>query len=121
MKRCFIYFLFVMIAPVFGCVNSMAQNNDSAAMAQKIEEQANNIQALQREMNNRTYDLEKRVDRLTPATFLLILFGAFCALWAQNTNRNPWYWFFVGVFFNVITVLVLLLYNSRDRDAERRR
>lgn len=41
------------------------------------------------------------------------LFGAFCALWAQNTHRNPWLWFFVGLFFNVIAVLVLLYKNSQ--------
>jgi len=43
------------------------------------------------------------------------LFGAFCALWAQNTNRNPWLWFFLGLFFSVITVIVLLVKNAGDR------
>ena len=43
---------------------------------------------------------------------VIFLFGAFCALWAQNTRRNPWLWFFLGLFFNVITVLVLLVKNS---------
>ena len=49
----------------------------------------------------------------------LMLFGAFCALWVQNTNRNAWLWFFMGLLFNVITVIVLLVKNSNDR-AERR-
>jgi outer membrane murein-binding lipoprotein Lpp len=43
------------------------------------------------------------------------LFGAFCALWAQNTGRSAWLWFFLGLFFSVITVLVLLHKNSNDR------
>ncbi len=43
-----------------------------------------------------------------------MLFGAFCALWAQNTGRRPLLWFFLGVFFSVITVLVLLYKNSQD-------
>jgi len=43
------------------------------------------------------------------------LFGAFCALWAQNTNRNAWLWFFMGLLFNVVTVVVLLVKNSNDR------
>jgi hypothetical protein len=51
----------------------------------------------------------------------LFLFGAFCALWAQNTNRNAWLWFFVGVLFNVITVIVLLVKNSNDRRRVRNR
>jgi hypothetical protein len=46
---------------------------------------------------------------------VLFLFGAFCALWAQNTKRNPWLWFFLGLFFNVITVLVLLAKNSDEQ------
>ncbi len=45
---------------------------------------------------------------------MLFLFGAFCALWAQNTNRNAWLWFFIGLIFSVITVLVLLAKNSGD-------
>ena len=45
----------------------------------------------------------------------LFLFGAFCASLAQNTNRNAWLWFFMGLLFSVITVIVLLVKNSRDR------
>jgi hypothetical protein len=45
-----------------------------------------------------------------------ILFGAFCALWAQNTRRNAWLWFFLGLLFSAITVIVLLVKNSNDRD-----
>jgi hypothetical protein len=80
-------------------------------------------------------DLQKRVDQLgeriaqleanqqQPVTEVhqdvgataVFLFGAFCALWAQNTNRNPWLWFFLGLFFNIITVLFLLHKNSVDR------
>jgi hypothetical protein len=84
-------------------------------------------------------NLEKRIDQLVqrveqleakqraPVTEVhrdvggaaFFLFGAFCALWAQNTNRNPWLWFILGLFFNVITVLVLLVKNSDDRKLAR--
>ena len=50
----------------------------------------------------------------------LILFGVFCALSAQNTNRNAWLWFFMGFCFSVITVLVLLSKNSEDRTNARK-
>ncbi len=50
----------------------------------------------------------------------VFLFGAFCALWAQNTGRSAWLWFFLGLFFNVIAVIVLLVKNSDDRAAERK-
>jgi hypothetical protein len=50
----------------------------------------------------------------------LFLFSAFCALWAQNTGRNAWLWFFMGLLFSVITVLVLLSKNSEDRKEKAR-
>lgn len=72
--------------------------------------------------------LENRVDRLEHTIaqigndqgLTLILFGAFCALWAQNTGRSGWLWFFLGLFFSIITVLVLLWKNSNDLDRRRR-
>jgi hypothetical protein len=48
------------------------------------------------------------------------LFGAFCALWAQNSGRRPWLWFFLGFLFTFITVIVLLVKNSNDRVRRRR-
>ena len=75
--------------------------------------------------------LESRVDRLQRrvnqnesalrdsggAGIALFLFGAFCALWAQNTGRSAWLWFFLGLAFNIITVMFLLSKNAADRDA----
>jgi hypothetical protein len=49
----------------------------------------------------------------------LFLYGVFCALWAQNTGRNAWLWFFLGVLFSVVTVLFLLAKNSEDRKRRR--
>ena len=65
-------------------------------------------------------DLTERVDQLTSrdrsaGAVVLFLFGAFCALWAQNTKRSASVWFVFGVIFNVITVLVLLAKNADDR------
>jgi hypothetical protein len=48
---------------------------------------------------------------------LFILCGAFCALWAQNTGRNAWLWFFFGLVLNVIALAVLLYQNAEDRRA----
>jgi hypothetical protein len=45
----------------------------------------------------------------------IVLCGAFCALWAQNTGRNAWLWFFFGLVFNVIALAVLLYQNAEDR------
>ncbi len=46
---------------------------------------------------------------------VVFLYGVFCALWAQNTGRSAWLWFFMGMIFSVITVIVLLYKNSEDR------
>lgn len=46
---------------------------------------------------------------------VLLLFGAFCALWAQNTGRSAWLWFFLGLIGSVVAVIVLLVKNSNDR------
>ena len=58
-------------------------------------------------------DLERVEELAKDGAPLLFLFGIFCALWAQNTGRNAWLWFFLGAFFHVITVLVLLAKNER--------
>ena len=69
--------------------------------------------------------VDERIDRLqsriqrTGTAAVLFLFAAFCALWAQNTDRNAWLWFFLGWIFHVVTVGVLLAKNSDDRRAAR--
>ena len=77
--------------------------------------------------NDRITRLEQKVDAIDHeardaggAGLALILFGAFCALWAQNTGRSAWLWFFLGFAFNVITIFFLLTKNSSD-NFERRR
>jgi hypothetical protein len=56
-----------------------------------------------------------RNEQAGPSGVVLFLYGVFCAFWAQNSNRSPWLWFFLGLFFSVITVLVLLAKNAGDR------
>lgn len=67
-------------------------------------------------LESRVSSLERTVKGVGKEGAALFLFGAFCALWAQNTGRSPWLWFFLGLFFSVITVLVLLAKNSGDMD-----
>lgn len=71
--------------------------------------------------DRRIAELERRINSLPTSIqshgdngALLFLFGVFCALWAQNTGRSAWLWFFLGLFFSVITVIVLLSKNSDD-------
>lgn len=82
-------------------------------------------------LESRVTELEKRLDPLlfpkpeTPrktdpspipsAGAVAFLFGGFCALWAQNTGRNPWLWFFLGLIGSVIAVIAVLTKNGDDR------
>jgi drug/metabolite transporter (DMT)-like permease len=70
------------------------------------------------QLKTRFSQLERRVDKLDDTALVLFLFGVFCALWAQNTGRSAWLWFFLGLFGSVITVIVLLNKNSNDRFRE---
>ncbi len=69
-------------------------------------------------LQSRVDRLERKVDDLTHEKAhtgaVVFLFGAFCALWAQNTGRNPWLWFVLGIFFSVVAVLFLLRKNADD-------
>jgi cell division protein FtsW (lipid II flippase) len=66
-------------------------------------------------------DLEQRVSNLEHRAYhddagvAIVVCAAFCALWAQNTGRNAWLWFFLGLFFSVIVIFVMLYKNSNDR------
>ena len=75
---------------------------------------ANPTEAQDPSVESRLSKVEREVkDRSAGA--VLFLFGAFCALWAQNTGRSAWVWFFLGLLFSVLTVVVLLAKNSNDR------
>jgi hypothetical protein len=54
------------------------------------------------------------------ASMGLLACAALLALWAQNTERNPWLWFFLGLIFSVITVFVMLYKNANNLKASRR-
>ena len=59
--------------------------------------------------------LEYQVSSNGAVGLAVFLCASFCALWAQQTGRNAWLWFFLGAFFNFITLLVLLHKNSNDK------
>ena len=81
------------------------------------------LAAYQPRIEERVEALEQEISQLRDPALIAVdgavvfLFGAFCALWAQRTKRNAWLWFFLGLFFNGITVLVLLYKNSKDQRA----
>ena len=88
-----------------------SQQTELRTIWNELEEHKSTVNAL----NSRIRAVEERI----AAGSLFFLFGAFCALWAQNTGRNAWLWFFAGGFFNFVAVLVLLAKNARDDRGER--
>jgi hypothetical protein len=84
----------------------MARDQNSISVERRLDE-------LQSQVNS----LKTVIPRGTSEGGALFLYGAFCALWAQTTGRNPWLWFFVGFIFSFVTVLFLLAKNSDDRRA----
>ena len=77
--------------------------------------QVNELSQKVRRLESQIDRMESEVDEAAPAGLVVYLFGVFCALWAQNTGRNAWLWFFLGILGSVITVLYLLTKNARDR------
>jgi hypothetical protein len=81
----------------------------------KIEAQNIEIRELRNQVSNDTFSLKQKVDNYAPLGMVLFLFGGFCALWAQNSHRSAWIWFFAGALFSIITVIVLLIKNADEK------
>ena len=47
-----------------------------------------------------------------------LVFGIFCALWAQNRRRNSWLWFFLGFSLALLAGIMMLYRNFMDRLSE---
>ena len=72
------------------------------------------VSQLRIQMNNLETNLNSKVTGYSSIGLVLLLCGGFCALWAQDSGRNPWVWFFFGCFFPFLAVIVLLMKNSDD-------
>jgi hypothetical protein len=104
-----------MAVVVLGLFQSASAQQPDVAQGENVETQ---LQRVSTDVNNLQRDVDRlRLDvrEVARSGTALFLFGIVCALWAQNTGRNPWLWFFLGLFFSVITGLVLLSKNSQDR------
>ena len=80
------------------------QNNEVAPLQRRVQE-----------LESKVARFDKKVQNAAESGVLLFFCGTFCALWAQNTGRSAWLWFFLGLFFHVITLIFLLIKNSQQR------
>jgi hypothetical protein len=90
------------------------QQGEAGSRQQKLPA---NVEARLEEVQSQLNNVKSVVPRGSSEGAAVFLYGAFCALWAQNTGRNLWLGFFAGIIFSFITVLVLLAKNSDDRRA----
>ena len=116
MKRtlCVTALLFLVVSAVTAQPTDDPGEADLGASVTRLESQLAELQTETREHDEAIRRLDSLIDDAEEAGFIMFFFGVFCALWAQNTQRSPWTWFLLGVFFNVITVLFLLRKNSED-------
>jgi hypothetical protein len=84
-----------------------------SAVESEVSEARSGVRSLEDEVRELREDYEAL--NYAPEGLLLFFIGVFCALWAQNTGRSAWGWFFLGLFFHGITLLFLLAKNVDDR------
>jgi hypothetical protein len=96
-------------------IKAQVTSEEMQKLSQKIEAQNLEIQRLRDQLTSETSNLKQEIIDHAPITMVLFLFGAFCALWAQNTGRLALGWFFLGLILNVVTVIILLIINAGDK------
>ena len=109
--------LFGLLLVAFFASFADAQETKPALQTEVQSEQAKDVTLDLYMINSRLNDLESTQRKIIDASTdwgLLFLFGAFCALWAQNTGRRAGLWFVAGFIFNFIAVFVLLYKNAVD-------
>jgi hypothetical protein len=115
MKRTLVHGLILAIAVVSWPLRASAQQKTTDERVSALEYRVAQLESSVKETGGQVAYLQTSINHASSEGVALFLFGVFCALWAQNTGRSAWLWFFLGLFFNVITVLVLLAKNSNDR------
>ena len=113
---------------IFTPVSCLAQTQDVTASTAEITAIQQEVSSLREQLNASQQEVNSLREQVNASqqeasslpegisvSSVAFLFGSFCALWAQNTKRNPWFWFFAGLIFTVIATLVLLYKNSEDR------
>ena len=102
---------FAIASVCLGAQNDQAELKRIRYELNQLETQVYALETRDTQIRNKIQEL---IDESAGTGVVLFLFGVVCALWAQNTRRNPWLWFLLGVFFSIVTVLVLLCKNSHD-------
>jgi hypothetical protein len=117
MKKEIIYVIIFLITVVLWPnkkIVAQTNNDEIINLKTEIQIQKSEIQQLRNQINSENSQIDNKLNLYASSSSVLFLFGAFCALWAQNTGRNPWSWFFLGLVFSFITVIILLIKSADD-------
>jgi hypothetical protein len=113
----------VIAALVFVLFESASAEQPDAVSGGRVELQVQlrlleyQVDHLQADVHRLESDL--RFERVAATIPVQLVFGVFCALWAQNNRRNPWLWFILGLFLGVFAGIMMLYRNFQDRLSER--
>lgn len=73
-------------------------------------------------IETRAFAENELVRNVTTAVLVMFLFASFCAIWAQNCERNTFLWFFFGFLFNVVAVIsILAWFNPQNKQRRKSR
>ncbi len=101
-------------------ISQQVEQDDSAELRlNQLESQVSTLRTQISTLQSEVSFLEGKVSNLRGSYldhgFMLSIISVICAIWAQNTGRSVWLWFFLGSFFGPITLVVLLIKNSQGR------
>ena len=91
-----------------------AESQEADRKLETVQRSLDRLESKLNSLDSRVQRLESKIGEAAGEGAVLFLYGVFCALWAKNSGRSAWLWFFLGLFFSVITVIVLLVKNAED-------
>ncbi|QDV37733.1 hypothetical protein [Tautonia plasticadhaerens] len=121
MKRIPIALIGFPLPLLLGLLATPARSQEDAGQVARLERTVERLESQVDRLRSDVRELEDRphgktiIEKHQVGWTVLLLFAGFCALWAQDTGRNPWLWFILGLIFNAIAVVVLLWKNAQDR------
>jgi Na+/melibiose symporter-like transporter len=90
-----------------------------AADTNTLEQRVHNLEERSALVSMKMGSKEVKILDKDTSGLVMFLFGCVCALWAQNSGRGAWTWFFLGLFLGPVAAVAMLWKNSHDRLKER--
>lgn len=93
------------------CFNVVAETKietSTSELETKVALVQNRVNLLEQKVYDNSYQIESLSDAAKDNALTLLLFAFFCAWWAKTTGRSAVVWFLLGLFFHVITAIVLI-------------